>query len=163
VIDPVLAEVAAAYGVATWYTDANRRRADIDPDVVRAVLAVLDVDAGTRARARAALRAAAQRRAPIVLRAGDRAPAGVLHLEDGTEAPATDPPPLGYQHPGRGRDRDAGDRHPRAPRRPRRRARLGWWLQVYALHSAIVGDRRLRRPGRGGPPRRRGRRGGSCW
>ncbi|MFG2042037.1 4-alpha-glucanotransferase [Dactylosporangium sp. NPDC048998] len=40
--DPVLTEEAAARGVATWYETAGHRRVDIDPDVVRAVVALLE-------------------------------------------------------------------------------------------------------------------------
>ncbi|MEV8513572.1 4-alpha-glucanotransferase [Dactylosporangium sp. NPDC051484] len=40
--DPALTEAAAARGVATWYSTAGHRRVDIDPDVVRAVVALLE-------------------------------------------------------------------------------------------------------------------------
>lgn len=46
-VDTALNELAAAHGVATWYRDGQRRRIDVDPDVVRRVLGLLGVDADT--------------------------------------------------------------------------------------------------------------------
>ncbi|WP_309116910.1 4-alpha-glucanotransferase [Saccharothrix sp.] len=129
-MDDQLAALADAHGVATWYEDADQKRADVDPDVVVAVLAELGVDASTPEAVRRAL--AAPRPAPktIVLREGDvLTEPGVLALEDGStlDLPAT--PPLGYHH--------LGDRTvivaPRAlPPVPKT---WGWMLQLYAMRS----------------------------
>lgn len=54
-IDPDLAALATAHGVDTWYEDYHRQRVDVDPDVVIAVLGLLDVDASTPKAVRAAL------------------------------------------------------------------------------------------------------------
>src|SRR5690349_2705826 len=43
--DRELAELAAAYGVATSYENWQKGQVRIDPDVIRAVLRLLDVDA----------------------------------------------------------------------------------------------------------------------
>jgi 4-alpha-glucanotransferase len=59
--DPALASLAAAHGVATWYENWRHERVDVDPDVVIAVLGLLDVDATSPAAIRAALRAAPTR------------------------------------------------------------------------------------------------------
>ena len=44
-MDAALAELADAYGVATSYWDWQGRFVEVDPDVVVAILGVLDVDA----------------------------------------------------------------------------------------------------------------------
>ncbi|WP_207386249.1 4-alpha-glucanotransferase [Protofrankia symbiont of Coriaria ruscifolia] len=61
-VDPLLAELAAVYGVATRYVDADDREVTVDPDVVRAVLGLLDVDTANPAAALAAARDAPWRR-----------------------------------------------------------------------------------------------------
>jgi 4-alpha-glucanotransferase len=133
-----LDELAAAYGVATSFDSTDGRRVDIEPDVIRAVLAVFDVDARRPAEALAAARAA-RRHKPVVLREGRRLPArttGSLYLEDGTDCAASGAaPPLGYHRlvtrrrhvpvivtPARG--------HAGPP------PAWGWLLQLYALRSA---------------------------
>ncbi|MGH3916180.1 MAG: 4-alpha-glucanotransferase, partial [Pseudonocardiaceae bacterium] len=87
-----LHELAAAHGVATWYRDGQRRRVDVDPDVVRRVLGLLGVEADTPAQVRDALAAARRSRgglpATVVVRRGQsrKLPAtGVLRAEDGAE------------------------------------------------------------------------------
>ncbi|HEU0088225.1 MAG TPA: 4-alpha-glucanotransferase, partial [Pseudonocardiaceae bacterium] len=57
-MDPALAALATGHGVATWYLDGQRRRVDVDPDVVRRVLGLLGVAADTPGQVRDALAAA---------------------------------------------------------------------------------------------------------
>ena len=57
-MDTALHELATTHGVATWYRDGQRRRIDVDPDVVRRVLGLLGVGADTPAQVRDALAAA---------------------------------------------------------------------------------------------------------
>ncbi|HEY2765848.1 MAG TPA: 4-alpha-glucanotransferase [Pseudonocardiaceae bacterium] len=57
-MDTALEALAAAHGVATWYRDGQRRRIDVDPEVVRRVLGLLGVIADTPAQVRDALAAA---------------------------------------------------------------------------------------------------------
>src|SRR4051812_35490385 len=45
--DPTLVELAAAYGVATRYDDWRGQPVDVSEETLVAVLAALDVDAGT--------------------------------------------------------------------------------------------------------------------
>lgn len=137
-----LAELAAAYGVAIRYENADQEMVDVDDDVVVAVLAQFDVDAASPesiTRALAAARARARVEPTIVLRDGmtrDVGRATVL-LEDGTrldvdgELPAL---PLGW-HTLRTPERDVTlvvvpdrlpDVHPA----------WGWMVQLYALRSA---------------------------
>ncbi|MGH4009741.1 MAG: 4-alpha-glucanotransferase, partial [Pseudonocardiaceae bacterium] len=142
-MDPALVEVAAAYGVATWYRDGQRRRVDVDHDVVRRVLALLGVSADTPAQARDALAAARKPGLPatVVLRQGQsrKIPdAGVLRDEHGTETLVSGTLPAGLA-PG-WYSLTSGNRHttvlvapPRLPEPPRT---WGWMLQLYALHSA---------------------------
>ncbi|MGH3427634.1 MAG: 4-alpha-glucanotransferase, partial [Mycobacteriales bacterium] len=63
-MDTALDELAAAHGVATWYRDSQRRRVDVDPDVVRRVLGLLGVSADTPAQVADALAAARTPRLP---------------------------------------------------------------------------------------------------
>src|SRR5262245_17694410 len=91
-MDTALDELAAAHGVATWYRDAQRRRVDVDPDVVRRVLTLLGVSADTPAQIRDALAAirVSTPSGPVVLRQGQRwevREPGVLTDEHGTETP----------------------------------------------------------------------------
>lgn len=82
--EDALAELAAAYGVATGYTDQQGRKVAVDPQAVRAVLAALDVDASDVAACRRSLVQATREQwltvvaATLVLRelaANDPAPA----------------------------------------------------------------------------------------
>ncbi len=92
-VEPPLAELAAAHGVATSYVDASDRPVAVRRDTVVAVLAALDVDAGTPGAIDAAL--AEARRAPwrrllpptVVVRS--RSPAPVV-----VRGPAGPPPRL---------------------------------------------------------------------
>ncbi len=142
-MDAALERLAAAHGVATWYRDGQRRRVDVDPDVVRQVLGLLGVGAATPAQLRDALAAAGEPRPPgtVVLRQGQRReirdPA-VLTDEHGTEIPVSGALP-GTLAPGWYSCRRE-DRHttvlvapPTLPEPPRT---WGWMLQLYALHSA---------------------------
>ena len=139
-----LAELAAAYGVATSYRDAGDRTVDVDADVVVDVLAALDVDASSPEAVRAALDARRGRGGlpPTIVAPTDlELPApGELTLEDGTvgsvtalDAATTADLPVGYHH------LRCGDAEatvlvapPRLPEVPRT---WGWMVQVYALHS----------------------------
>ena len=91
-MDTALEELAAAHGVATWYRNAQRRRVDVNPDVVRRVLGLLGVSADTPAQVAAALAAARTPRLPdtMVLRQGQNREIhdpGVLRDEHGSEMP----------------------------------------------------------------------------
>ncbi len=90
-IDPDLAALADAHGVATDYLDAQRRRHDVDPDTVVAVLSAMGVDASTSEAVTAAL--ADHREAPwrhplppsVVVRRGAPATLAVpLHVAEGS-------------------------------------------------------------------------------
>jgi 4-alpha-glucanotransferase len=142
-MDTALEELAAAYGVATWYRDAKRRRVDVDPDVVRRILGLLGVSADNRAQVRDALAAVRAPALPgtVVLRYGQRqqiSEPGVLTDEQGTELPITDeiPPDLA---PG-WYSLTSDEQHttvlvapPALPEPPRT---WGWMVQLYALRSA---------------------------
>ncbi|MEV8441722.1 4-alpha-glucanotransferase [Actinosynnema sp. NPDC051121] len=130
-VDDELAALAEAHGVATYYEDANQRRADVDPDVVVAVLAQLDVDASTPEAVRRALAAPAPPPRTIVLREGDVLDeSGTVELEDGGRVELPAPLPLGYHR----LDSRTVIVAPRAlapvPRS------WGWMLQLYAMRSA---------------------------
>jgi 4-alpha-glucanotransferase len=142
-VDTALEELAAAHGVATWYRDAQRRRVDVDPDVVRRVLGLLGVSADTPAQVTDELAAARTPRLPgtLVLRQGqhrairDR---GVLVDEHGGETPVSGALPAGLA-PG-WYTLISGKAHttvlvapPKLPEPPRT---WGWMLQLYALRSA---------------------------
>lgn len=58
-MDDQLRALAKAHGVASWYEDTARRRIEVDPEVVVAVLAELEVDASGPAAIRASLAEAA--------------------------------------------------------------------------------------------------------
>ncbi|GIJ51578.1 4-alpha-glucanotransferase [Virgisporangium aliadipatigenens] len=135
-MDPVLAELADAHGVATWFENSRRERQEIAPDVVRSVLGLLDVDASTPSAAAAAL--AEQKRRPatgtLILREGQPAPAGgAVTLEDGS-AHTGGPLPLGYHTLVEGDVARALIVTPAALPAPPRA--WGWMVQLYALHSA---------------------------
>ncbi|MGH3872931.1 MAG: 4-alpha-glucanotransferase [Pseudonocardiaceae bacterium] len=137
-MDPALEDLAAAYGVATWYRDAQRRRVEVEPDVVRRVLALLGVSAATPAQARDAL-AAAGATQTVVLRPGQPCRAGVLTDEHGTAVPVDGVLPADLA-PGC-YTLTSADRCPvtvlvAPPPQPEPPRTWGWMLQLYALHSA---------------------------
>ncbi|WP_033294317.1 4-alpha-glucanotransferase [Amycolatopsis jejuensis] len=143
---PELAELAAAHGVATRYENADQVEVQVDPEVVVAVLAELDVDATTPEAVRRELAAVREaRESPklpptLVVRAGqerDLGRAARIELEDGTtrDVGTTLPAdlPLGWHHVITADQRVplavVPDRLPPVP------AAWGWMLQLYALHS----------------------------
>lgn len=131
-MDTDLRALADAHGVATYYRDGQRRRRDVDAEVVATVLGLLGVDT---ARPPCELDAARQREAvpaTVVHRQGRpwNPPPGVLHDENGAERdPAAEPPPGYYEL-------DTGSSLIVAPPRlddpP---TTWGWMLQLYALRS----------------------------
>src|SRR5918998_6868523 len=142
-MDTALEELAAAHGVATWYRDAQRRRVDVDADVVRRVLALLGVGAGTSAQVRDSLAASRKPELPgtVVLRQGQSreiGDPGVLSDEHGAEITVTGTLPADLA-PG-WYSLTRGEAHttvlvapPTLPESPRT---WGWMLQLYALRSA---------------------------
>ncbi|HSL08562.1 MAG TPA: 4-alpha-glucanotransferase, partial [Pseudonocardiaceae bacterium] len=145
-----LEELAGAYGVATWYRDAQRRRVDVDHDVVRRVLALLGVSADTPAQVRDALAAARKPGRPgtVVLLPGQSRTipdAGVLSDEHGNDMPVRGALPAGlapgwYSLTSDGQHSTVLVAPPARPEPPRT---WGWMLQLYALHSASswgIGD-----------------------
>ncbi len=135
-MDDELAALAEAHGVATHYEDANQRRADVDADVVVAVLAQLDVDASTPEAVRRALAAPKRPPSTVVLREGDvlddPGPDGTrtVELEDGGRVELPAALPLGYHRLGERTVIVAPRRLPPVPRS------WGWMLQLYAMRSA---------------------------
>jgi 4-alpha-glucanotransferase len=140
-----LAELAAAFGVATSYRDSAERTVEVGADVVVDVLAALDVDASSPEAVREALAARRSRSGlpPTVVAPTDlELPGpGELTLEDGTvrsvsslDAAAAADLPVGY-HRLRCGDAEATVlvAPPRLPEVPRT---WGWMVQVYSLHSA---------------------------
>ncbi|MFI9818360.1 4-alpha-glucanotransferase [Saccharothrix variisporea] len=128
--DDQLAALADAHGVATWYEDAEQKRADVDPDVVVAVLAQLGVDASTPEAIRAALTAPRPEPKTLVLHAGDHLDGpGTLTLEDGSTLTLPAVPPLGYHRLG---DRTVIVAPRELPPVPKT---WGWMLQLYAMRS----------------------------
>ncbi len=78
-LDPVLSELAAVHGVATRYVGADDREVTVAPDVVRAVLGLLDVDTTNPVAALAAARDAPWRRlSPVCVVVRRSAPAPVV-------------------------------------------------------------------------------------
>ncbi|MER6898662.1 4-alpha-glucanotransferase, partial [Amycolatopsis sp. NPDC000740] len=143
---PELAELAAAHGVATRYENADQIEVQVDPDIVIAVLAQLDVDAGTPQAIQRELAAVREARASqalpptVVVRAGQERELGqavTVELEDGTarDVGATLPAdlPLGWHEIVTAAQRVSlavvPDRLPAVP------PEWGWMLQLYALHS----------------------------
>ncbi|MGV9300910.1 4-alpha-glucanotransferase [Amycolatopsis sp. NPDC003676] len=143
---PELAELAAAHGVATRYENADQIEVPVDPDVVIAVLAQLDVDAGTPQAIQRELAAVREARASqalpptVVVRAGQERELGraaTVELEDGTarDVGTTLPAdlPLGWHEIVTAEQRVSlavvPDRLPAVP------PAWGWMLQLYALHS----------------------------
>ncbi|XVS62398.1 4-alpha-glucanotransferase [Actinosynnema sp. CA-299493] len=135
-MDDELAALAEAHGVATHYEDANQRRADVDPDVVVAVLAQLDVDASTPEAVRRALATPKPPPSTIVLREGDvldetrAGGAREVELEDGGRVELPAALPAGYHKLGARTVIVAPRRLPPVPRS------WGWMLQLYAMRSA---------------------------
>ena len=146
-VDPELAEIADAHGVATSYLDGTRTERPIDAAVVRDVLGLLEVDVSGPAAPRAAL-AAPRARAPLPATIGHRTDRsrplpgrGGLTAVDGDAAGRTSDVdgelPAGLE-PGRYLlETDAGRSTvvvapPSLPDPPRT---WGWMLQLYALHS----------------------------
>ena len=139
-----LSRLAAAHGVAMSYEGSDREIVTVDPDIVVAVLARLDVDAGSAESMQRELQLVEARSplpATIAVTEGSGRQLGVagqLLLEDGTtldidgELPAD--LPLGWHRLVAG-DREitvvvAPARMPEVPRT------WGWMLQLYALRSA---------------------------
>ena len=139
-----LSRLAAAHGVAMSYEGSDREVVTVDPDIVVAVLARLDVDADSTESIQRELQlvdAGSPLPATIALTEGagrELGVAGQLLLEDGTtldihgELPAD--LPLGWHRLVAG-DREitvivAPARMPEVPRT------WGWMLQLYALRSA---------------------------
>ncbi len=154
-----LAELAAAYGVATSYRDSAERTVAVDADVVVDVLAALDVDASSPEAVREALAARRARGGlpPTIVAPTDlELPGpGELTLEDGTvrsvsaldaaAGPARGLPPAAL----RGRRGHGARAAAAAPRGP---AHVG--LDGAGVLPALGGVVGLRRPGR---PARRAR------
>ncbi len=161
-----LSRLAAAHGVAMSYEGSDREVVTVDPEIVVAVLARLDVDAGSAESIQRELQLVEARSslpATIAVTEGSSRPLGVageLLLEDGStldidgELPAD--LPLGWHRSSSGA---AGEQEitvvvapARMPEVPRT---WGWMLQLYALRSAEswgMGD--YARPRRDGPPGR---------
>ncbi|HEY1573334.1 MAG TPA: 4-alpha-glucanotransferase [Pseudonocardiaceae bacterium] len=143
---PDLVALAAAHGVATRYENADQREVVVDEDVVVAVLAQLDVAAGTPAdvtRELAAVRSARSGGLPptVVLREGTAHPIpgpGTLTLEDGTEQGVTGELPadlpLGWHRLATSGQRVVVIVVP--DRLPEVDPAWGWMIQLYALRSA---------------------------
>lgn len=129
-VDEDLAALAEAHGVATHYEDSGQRRVDVDPDVVVAVLAELDVDASTPEAVRRALAAPRPEPRTVVLREGEvLAGPGTVALEDGGEVALPAALPLGYHRLG---DRTVVVAPRRLPPPPKT---WGWMVQLYAVRS----------------------------
>ena len=149
-MESALRELAAAHGVATWYRDSQRRRVEVDPDVVRRVLGLVGVSADTPAQVRDALTAAQQPGPPgtIVLSQGQRwqiSDPSVLTDEQGTAIPVSDALP-GDLAPG-WYSLASSEAHTTVlvtpPALPEPTPTWGWMAQLYALHSASswgIGD-----------------------
>jgi 4-alpha-glucanotransferase len=147
--DQELAALAAAHGVATSYQDWRHRRVAVDPDVVRTVLGLLDVEADTPAAVRRELARAREHDScgallpTVVVRPGQRwaLPAhtsGIACDENGAAHDIRDGAavdlPLGWYRLSAARSEAtlivAPERLPTPP------PAWGWMLQLYALHSA---------------------------
>lgn len=142
-MDSDLQRLAAAHGVATWYSDGNRQRVDVAENVVRTVLDRLGVAAEDAEQVGAALaELPTEERLPptVALRQGkarEVGVSGVLYTEDGArrEVRGTLPDdlPLGWHR------LLAGDREATVivapPALPDPPAAWGWAVQLYALHS----------------------------
>ncbi|GAA1820409.1 4-alpha-glucanotransferase [Planosporangium flavigriseum] len=154
--DQELAELAAAHGVATSYEDWRHRRVEVDPDVVRTILGLLDVATGTPADVRRELARVRERdraRAlppTVVVRPGQRwalprGANGVAYGEDDAAYDVVDGAPvtlpLGwYRLTVAGSESTLVVAPERLPAPP---PAWGWMLQLYAVHSGRswgVGD-----------------------
>ncbi|GLZ49437.1 4-alpha-glucanotransferase [Actinomycetospora sp. NBRC 106375] len=142
-VEPELAELATAHGIAVRYRDSSEQEVEVDRGVVVDVLSALDVDATTPpalAAALAAVRSADPGRLPptLVVDTARSLPfAGTVVLEDGGErAVGTTLPadlPVGY-HRLTGGDRDVTVIVP-PPRLEPPPPTWGWMVQLYALRS----------------------------
>ncbi|MBI3687557.1 MAG: 4-alpha-glucanotransferase [Actinobacteria bacterium] len=86
--DPELERLARAHGVETWHDDWQGRRVDVDPDVVIAILGLLEVDASTSCAVRAALR-----QVPGTAPPPDEGPIAAPSSSQGGPVPIPHPPP----------------------------------------------------------------------
>ncbi|HEY3708427.1 MAG TPA: 4-alpha-glucanotransferase [Amycolatopsis sp.] len=145
-VPPELAELAAAYGVATRYENSDQVEVQVEAEVVVAVLAQFDVDASTPEAVVAALTAVRESRdttalpPTLVVREGQERELGraaTVELEDGTTRDVgTSLPadlPLGWHHVV-----TAEQRVPLAvvpAKLPDVPPAWGWMLQLYSLHS----------------------------
>jgi 4-alpha-glucanotransferase len=142
-----LADLAAAYGVATRYENADQREVVVDDEVVVAILAQFDVDAATPESVRRELDELYEVRAntglppTLVVKVGTTRELGghaVLELEDGTrrELDGSIPAdvPLGWH---RVVTTDQSVVLAVVPHRlPEVPAAWGWMVQLYTLRSA---------------------------
>ncbi|MGE3661458.1 MAG: 4-alpha-glucanotransferase [Pseudonocardia sp.] len=150
-LDPDLAELAAAHGVATAYRDGRRQLVRVAEDVVIGVLGLLDVDAATPGARRAELaRAREHVRMPGTVAVRTDVPyplpgPAVLFDGSGASRPVEGAIPAGLE-PGWYR-LELADRVVTVvvapPSLPSPDRGWGWMLQLYALHSAAswgIGD-----------------------
>jgi 4-alpha-glucanotransferase len=139
--DNALAELARAHGVATWYDDWQGRRVQVDPDVIRAVLGVLGVDATNPRAVRAQAKAVRRRSPTVVVQQGQkppRVPDGFLRAEDGGVREVRDRLPADLS-PGWYRlthDTEQTTVIVTPPKLAEPPRTWGWMLQLYALRSA---------------------------
>jgi 4-alpha-glucanotransferase len=145
-VEPDLAELATAHGIAVRYRDSSEREVELDRDVVIDVLHALEVDASTPSALASALDAVRDADpdalpATVVVDEGHARAlpaAGVVTLEDGTvrEVGTTLPTdlPVGYHRLAcRGQDVTLIVAPPPLTPPP---ATWGWMAQLYALRSA---------------------------
>ncbi|MGH4018551.1 MAG: 4-alpha-glucanotransferase [Pseudonocardiaceae bacterium] len=146
-MDAYLEALAHAHGVACWYRDGERRRVDVDAEVVVTVLGLLGVDASTPSAVRHGLAAVRERwaagRLPgtVALRSGRVRPLpgpGVLVDEDGRARVVDDALPADL--PAGWYTLRVGEQEATVvvppPRLPEPPSTWGWMLQLYALRSA---------------------------
>ena len=143
-VEPELAELATAHGVAVRYRDADEQEVEVDRGVVLDVLTALDVDATTPtalASALAAVRSADPEALPatVVVEVGVGRPlpaAGSVTLEDGSVRSVSSVPddlPVGYHRLAcRGQDVALIVAPPRLAAPP---PTWGWMVQLYAARS----------------------------
>jgi len=145
-VEPDLAELASAHGVAVRYRDAAEREVEVDRDVVVDVLAALDVDASTPEALAGALRELRGRDpetlpATLVVDEGHEHPLpapGRVTLEDGgardVDAAVPADLPVGYHRLAcRGQDVALIVAPPPLDPPP---PTWGWMVQLYALRSS---------------------------
>ncbi|WP_433782555.1 4-alpha-glucanotransferase [Actinomycetospora sp. CA-101289] len=145
-VEPDLAELASAHGVAVRYRDADEREVEVDREVVVDVLAALDVDASTPEALDAALTALRDRDpdalpATLVVdegRSRELPAPGRVTLEDGTtrDVGTTVPAdlPVGYHRLACGAQDVALIVAPPALEPPA--PTWGWMVQLYAVRSS---------------------------